>query len=216
MDYTGRRTILVVDDATTNLTAIKTILSTEYEVCLARSGEAALKVMERTKIDMVLLDIEMPFMTGFDVLEKIRGQPETAKIPVVFITADTTTPSILRAAKENVQGYIAKPIKVNILLPKLRGIFDALDREMGADFFFKNFELLEEACIEGRMVPAENIIKAMLDMTRELDTNYTKVIAMTMPDIRASIHHVDYDEAIRKIKNLVTNLKTIVSKKASA
>jgi putative two-component system response regulator len=77
---------LLVDDSSNSLRRLSAILSPEYDIRMAKEGRAALKLVENDKPDLILLDILMPGMDGFEVLARLKENPETGKIPVIFIT----------------------------------------------------------------------------------------------------------------------------------
>lgn len=79
-------TILVVDDSPTNIDIIKSVLSDDYLIQAAVSGKVALKIAEKRKPDLILLDIMMPEMDGYEVCEALKANPVTADIPVIFVT----------------------------------------------------------------------------------------------------------------------------------
>ena len=80
--------ILVVDDDTSNLALAQKILGKEYRIAAANSGTVALKYLENNSPDLILLDINMPEMDGFQVLEKMKQMERFTNIPVIFLTAD--------------------------------------------------------------------------------------------------------------------------------
>jgi len=91
-DKNNKFTILAVDDTPENLDVVKGILSPEYIVKAATSGPMALKIAEKQKPDLVLLDIMMPDMDGYEVCERLKENEDTRDIPVIFLTAmDQTT-----------------------------------------------------------------------------------------------------------------------------
>ena len=77
--------ILIVDDNTTNLKGAADVLEGHYRVSMAKSGEQALNFLNRVKPDLILLDIIMPQMDGYETLQRIKDNPETMDIPVVFL-----------------------------------------------------------------------------------------------------------------------------------
>ena len=90
-----KQTILVVDDAPVNIELLSNILSPNYKVKGAINGEKALKIAHKeSQPDLILLDIVMPGMNGYEVCEQLKQDPATASIPVIFITAKTTTEKI--------------------------------------------------------------------------------------------------------------------------
>ena len=92
------KNILVVDDNKFNLTAAKKVLCDDYKVTAVMRGAQALTFLEGNDCDIVLLDINMPEMDGFEVLERIRGIERCRNLPVIFLTADddseTETPCL--------------------------------------------------------------------------------------------------------------------------
>jgi len=114
------RTILIVDDSKINMIVAENILKTDprYHILKAASGEAAIEMASKNAIDLVLLDIEMPGMDGFETLEKLR---KIVNAPVIFMTADKDLSTINKAAEMGVEDYITKPFSHPILLESVYG-----------------------------------------------------------------------------------------------
>ena len=103
-------TVLLVDDEVRWLEAIK--LTTEgasFEVITAESGEAALAELRRRTPDLILSDVRMPSMNGFDLFEKVRSNPKTRRIPYVFMSSIDDLDARLTANKLGADGYVEKP-----------------------------------------------------------------------------------------------------------
>lgn len=111
--------ILVVDDDKTNLTLAQKILSPEYRIAACNSGMAALKYLEKNQPDLILLDINMPEMDGFEVLEKLRMNDKTELIPVIFLTADSQTDTEVKCFQNGAMDYVRKPFIPDILLSRV-------------------------------------------------------------------------------------------------
>jgi putative two-component system response regulator len=124
-----KKVILAVDDMSMNLRTIKVILEGEYEVSLAKSGELALDKLKKTKIDLVLLDIEMPGITGFEVIDSMRKIPGCEGIPVIFITSHAAPDVIVTAYDHGAGDYIVKPINAEVLRNKVRALLARSDRD---------------------------------------------------------------------------------------
>jgi two-component system, sensor histidine kinase and response regulator len=104
--------ILVVDDNQENLKVISSFLKEKnYRIALAIDGKSAFKVLEDNKIDLILLDIMMPGMDGFEVCRLLKEKPETKDIPVIFLTARTETDDVVRGFQIGGVDYITKPFK---------------------------------------------------------------------------------------------------------
>ena len=112
----GLATILIVDDSPENLAVLSELLQTEYRVRAATSGDKALRVVKTTpKPDLILLDVMMPEMDGYEVFSRLRADSETRDIPVVFVTAMDSTEAEIRGLDVGAVDYIAKPIVPPIL-----------------------------------------------------------------------------------------------------
>ena len=117
-----RPRILVVDDSTIIHKAIKSYIENVYDISTAISGAAALRFLKAKEVNAILLDYEMPEMDGAEVLSRIRSNPLTADIPVVFLTGVNDTTKIQKALKHKPNGYLLKPIDKNVLLDKLKEV----------------------------------------------------------------------------------------------
>lgn len=115
------RKILVVDDETKNLTLIENILKDEpgYKVYKEVSGKKALKTLQITSMDLILLDIQMPDMDGFEVYDEIR---KISNVPIVFLTSDKNIDTIDKANKLSAEDYLVKPFMPQALLEILHSI----------------------------------------------------------------------------------------------
>lgn len=120
----AHRTLLLVDDDAVMIRTLREGLSTSYKVLPANSGANALKILARTKPDLILLDYEMPEMNGPQVLEALRGNPETAKIPVMFLTAKTDTDSIAKMEALKPQGHMLKTLPLKEIKEIIQNFFD--------------------------------------------------------------------------------------------
>ena len=110
--------ILVVDDSAINLKMADKVLkeNESYKPVLVPSGERAFKFLEKNRPDLILLDIMMPEMDGFEVLERLRADEAAKDIPVVFLTADEEPETRARAEAAGVQDIVGKPFKKEELL----------------------------------------------------------------------------------------------------
>jgi len=114
------KVVLVVDDAKENLTVIGELLEPRYRVRLALSGERALKVAQsEPRPDLILLDVMMPEMDGYEVLAQLRQIPATRDIPVIFVTAMDATEDEERGLHMGAVDYVTKPIRPAILLARV-------------------------------------------------------------------------------------------------
>jgi len=115
--------ILVVDDQPKNTELLEAHLVPQgYEVVIAASGEEALKILSGSQIDLVLLDVMMPRMSGFEVLEKIRADKKTRLIPVVMVTVLKETEDRVKALEAGCDDFISKPFDRHELLVRVKSL----------------------------------------------------------------------------------------------
>ncbi len=116
-----KATILVVDDTPANIDILVGMLREEYTVKVATSGERALRIIrDSKKPDLVLLDIMMPGLDGFEVCRRLRENEQTATIPVIFVTAMTQEADELRGLSLGAVDYITKPFQPSLVKTRIR------------------------------------------------------------------------------------------------
>ena len=116
------KSVLVVDDNQINIMIASHMLESAYEVTTATSGEAALEALAQKRFDLVLLDVLMPGMDGFETLEKIKTHDDWKDIPVIFLTADVEDDTVERAQQSGITDIIEKPFKKDIFLAKVKEV----------------------------------------------------------------------------------------------
>ena len=145
-------TILVVDDSAENLALLSDLLLPMYEVRAVNSGERALRAAAgKPRPDLILLDVMMPEMDGYEVLWQLRQDPATADIPVIFVTALDTSVDEAHGLELGAVDYITKPIKPAITLARVKA---QLDLKAARDWLADRNQALE-AEVSRRM--AENV-----------------------------------------------------------
>ena len=121
-DATTRARVLVVDDQPANIRLLEAILAPRgYDVATATSGEEALETISRTPVDLVLLDIVMPGLDGYEVCRQIRGQVDSAYLPVVMVTASGEEEKI-KALEAGADDFLTKPINQSELLARVASL----------------------------------------------------------------------------------------------
>lgn len=105
-----KESILIVDDIKENIDVLRAILEISYKVRFSLSGKKALEIARKHTPDLILLDIMMPEMDGFTVLEKLKKDPMTKNIPVIFVTANNETVDELKGFSLGAVDYITKPV----------------------------------------------------------------------------------------------------------
>ncbi len=115
--------VLVVDDVPANVRLLEARLTAEYfDVVTAESGQVALTVCERAECDLVLLDVMMPDMDGFEVCRRLKSNPATQHIPVVMVTALDQPSDRVRGLEAGADDFLTKPIPELALIPRVRSL----------------------------------------------------------------------------------------------
>ncbi|MBF0345946.1 MAG: sigma-54-dependent Fis family transcriptional regulator [Nitrospirae bacterium] len=112
--------ILIVDDESGNRQLLRQILTGRYKLFFAKNGVLAIRIVEKAKPDLILLDIVMPDMDGYEVCRRIKANPATANIPVIFISALTDTNKKVSAFKNGGLDYICNPFQSDEVLARVQ------------------------------------------------------------------------------------------------
>lgn len=121
--------ILIVDDVPKNIQVLGNILINEkYQISYTQDGNHALALIKKNKFDLILLDIMMPEIDGYEVCKKIMADPETAEIPVIFLTAKADKESVIKGFKLGARDYVTKPFNAEELLARVRTHLELKDK----------------------------------------------------------------------------------------
>ncbi|MCK5684803.1 diguanylate cyclase [bacterium] len=112
-------TILIVDDTKDNINILLSLLD-DFDLLVALNGKKALSLIQKHDVDLILLDIMMPDMDGYEVCKKLKSQEETKDIPILFITAKTDEQSIEKAFESGGMDFVTKPFKPKELLARVK------------------------------------------------------------------------------------------------
>lgn len=118
MDF--KATILIVDDMQVNLVILSEILKNEYHVKIAKSGQKAIEIIENGNIDLILLDIVMPELDGYEVCEILKNSDKTKDIPIIFVTANKEAEDEEKGFLVGAVDYITKPFKPKTILSRVK------------------------------------------------------------------------------------------------
>ncbi|MDD2290812.1 MAG: two-component system response regulator [Aliarcobacter sp.] len=188
---TNKQTILVVDDTPDNLFLVSNLLKDLYIVKVANNGEKALKYLfESTAPDLILLDIMMPILSGYDVIKKIKEDSVLKDIPVIFLTAKNSIEDEKIGFELGAADYITKPISPPILKARVK---TQLENKAASDFLKDKNQFLEDE-IKKRtkeVVAIQNVTifaMASLAETRDNETGnhirrtrtYVKILALKL------------------------------------
>ncbi|QDL55187.1 two-component system response regulator [Rhodoferax aquaticus] len=191
LDFTDKATVLVVDDSTENLALMSSLLKGTYRLKVANSGDKALVYAKLDpQPDVILLDVMMPGMSGYEVIKKLKADPATRAIPVIFLTAMASAEDERRGLEMGAADYITKPISPATMLARVR---TQLENKVVADFL-RDQNLFLEAQVQrrsGELSAIQDVtILAMASLaeTRDSDTgnhirrtqHYVKQLALKL------------------------------------
>lgn len=118
----GKKHILVVDDDRTVLKMLKTALEGSYDVTTMANGAMIDKLLAAKKVDLIVLDYEMPIETGADIFRRLKKNPKVANIPVCFLTGVSDRAKIMEVMSLKPHGYILKPIDMDMLSSTIKNL----------------------------------------------------------------------------------------------
>jgi len=155
---TKRFKILIVDDVPKNIQVIANLLGDErYDISYATNGQQALGQIDEIKFDLILLDIMMPEMDGYEVCRRIKSRTVANEIPIIFITAKTDEASLLEAFDAGGQDYVTKPFNAPELMARVK-----------THLKLKAFEDSQQVVIDNALAELKNLNKEIVETQKEV------------------------------------------------
>jgi len=108
-------TVLIVDDTPDNITLLSSLLKGKYNTKVATNGATALQIVAASPVDLILLDIMMPDMDGFETCRRLKADPHSKNIPVLFLTAKSLADDDVLARDVGAVGFLRKPVNPELL-----------------------------------------------------------------------------------------------------
>ena len=193
LDFTAKATVLVVDDTPDNLSLMSGLLKDRYKVKVANDGEKAVKIAQGVpQPDLILLDITMPGLSGYEVCQTLKTEPATRDIPIIFLTAMTTPEDETKGLEMGAADFITKPVNPSVVLAR---VATHLQIKAAADFLKdQNVYLENEVAKRTRELAAIQdvtiLAMASLAETRDNETgnhirrtqHYVKLLAERLKD----------------------------------
>jgi DNA-binding response OmpR family regulator/anti-sigma regulatory factor (Ser/Thr protein kinase) len=195
----NKKTILVVDDDAMNINIISLIIENQYAIETASNGEEALKIAMNNPPDLILLDVVMPFMDGFETCMHLKQAPETRDIPVIFNTSKSEAEDIIKGLKLGAVDYVIKPFNRKELLFRINRIVEMTqnNKELN-DLLQTRTEKLQETTNLLHLAKEKSQLKKYV-------TQFQIVIPSQMKFVNQVIHFLgDCYQSICKTHNLNT------------
>ena len=193
--------ILVVDDDTSNLALAQKILGKEYRIAAANSGAVALRYLEKNCPDLILLDINMPEMDGFQVMEMVQQMERFSHVPVIFLTADNDPETETRCFATGAVDFVAKPFIPDVLMSRVK-------KTLELELYRANLEHMVEE--QTRIITArtrrisqiqEQVIMGMATLIETRDNSTGKHVKNTMTYVKMIASEL-------KIRNIYLDILT--------
>ncbi len=206
MNELSNCTVLVVDDTEANIDILAEALDSEYEVSVAMDGESALEIVNSDPPDLILLDIMMPGIDGYEVCRRLKSEPKTSGIPIIFITAMSEIENKTKGLELGAVDYITKPfeamevkarIKTHLSLmlanKKLRSLSSQLSKYVSSEVI--------RSIMEGK---TEAVIKSSRKM---LSVFFSDIIGFT-----AKTEHLEPEDMTRLLNRYFDKMESIIRK----
>ena len=200
-----RATLLVVDDTPDNLLLMTDLLKDRYRVKVANSGEKALRLLQGDSLpDLILLDVMMPGLSGHEVARRLKDDPHTREIPIIFLTAMAGTEDEIHGLELGAVDYITKPIRPALVLAR---VDTQLKLKAAADFLRDHNEYLEQE-VQRRtreVVAIQDVaIQAMASLAETRDNETGNHIRRTQHYVKVLAEHLQDHPRFRHFLSVAT------------
>lgn len=197
--------VLIVDDEPNNLEILSKMLTAQnYDVRVANSGQHALASVKAAPPDIVLLDINMPLVSGYDVCRQLKSNPNSQKIPVIFISANSDMIDKIKAFGVGGVDYVTKPFQVEEVIVRVENqlkisrmarelYLELLLYQLNPHFLFNSLMSIR-ALISTDGKAAENMLTQLADYLRYLLLNRKKSIVSVEEEIQATLNYLAIEQ----------------------
>ena len=165
----SKKTIFLVDDSITNLIVGENILSDTYNVVTLNLGRRVFDMLKKITPDLILLDIEMPEMDGYEVIKRLKADPETAQIPVIFLTGLDDDETEYEGLSLGAIDYIAKPFSPPLLLKRIEVHLLVEAQKQDLLYINNNLETIVEEKVKTIMELKNTFLSTMADLVEHRD-----------------------------------------------
>jgi CheY-like chemotaxis protein len=194
----ARKAILAVDDIIPSLKATGKILENVFDVYLAKSAKMASRALKANRVDLILLDIEMPEVSGFEYMEQLQQTPQYRDIPVIFVSSHATREFFTQAINSGAKDFIVKPVSPDVLIGKIRAVLGGPPSEtVSMEIMKQMLADLKKTCKKGMEKKAGALIKELRDK------QFNPAVDACIGKICGLIARAEYETAAEMIKALL-------------
>jgi diguanylate cyclase (GGDEF)-like protein len=202
LNFDERGTVLIVDDDPTNLEILSEALEDKYDIMCATNGEDALEAAQEDLPDLILLDVMMPEMDGYQVCTALKADPLTAGIPVIFLTGLSSNSDEAKGLELGAADYISKPINVPIVRLRINNHMK-LTKALAKLEKLSTTDGLTELANRRHM---DKTLKGECSSSRETSTKLS-VILMDIDHFKAyndTYGHQEGDDCLKQVSNIIS------------
>lgn len=186
-------TILIVDDMQTNLSILSNILKDTYRIKVAKNGQKALDMVFNDKIDLVLLDIVMPEMDGYEVCKTMKENEKTKDIPIIFITGNTSKEDEEKGFLLGAVDYIVKPSSPSTVRARVNTHINLRNRQVELEKLSKDIQKKNETLTRYMQVIDQNVITSSTDLDgviTHVSTAFCDISGYTKEELLGKNHRI--------------------------
>lgn len=206
-----RKKIMIVDDNSVNLATIEQDLKDVYEVVPMISGRRAIKYLYTQKVDLILLDVEMPVKDGIETLHEIRTQENGVTVPVIFLTANKEKNTVIEGSKLGIMDYIVKPVVGEELIHRIEHVFKKLGMiPVEEKEVLHMIQKVEDYIAEDKILQAASLAEEIAGYQMDEE------IAGRMQNVRAKLADGEVEDANKMIQRIFAALERRLGVKRSA
>lgn len=206
-----RKKIMIVDDNSVNLATIEQDLKDVYEVVPMISGRRAIKYLYTQKVDLILLDVEMPVKDGIETLHEIRTQENGVTVPVIFLTANKEKNTVIEGSKLGIMDYIVKPVVGEELIYRIEHVFKKLGMiPVEEKEVLHMIQKVEDYIAEDKILQAASLAEEIAGYQMDEE------IAGRMQNVRAKLADGEVEDANKMIQRIFAALERRLGVKRSA